>query len=163
VSFNIAEQATLSAESKPFVPKNTSRLPIIATTNARSINRKADLLSQLPDDAQIDIAVVTETWLHEANTNLFEAKMSGNYTIFSHTRSGRRGGGVALLIRREYTTSSSLISTSNNTDQPADNVNVEFIIVKARPPRLPRGYPNIFICGVYIAKFNKGSSRPSLN
>jgi hypothetical protein len=136
------------------VPKNTARLPIIATTNTRSINRKVDLLSQLLDDAKIDIAVVTETWLHEANNTLFEAKMSDKYTTFSTMRSGRRGGGVALLIRGEYTTSCSLISTSSNIDQLADNINVEYVIAKARPPRLPRGYPNIIICGVYIAEFN---------
>ncbi len=146
--------ATLSAEAKPFMPINTSRLPIVATTNARSINNKADLLNQLLDDAKIDVAVVTETWLHEANNNLFEAKMSDNHTTFSHTRSGRRGGGVAVLIRREYTASCSLVSTSGNIDQLANDINLEFIIAKARPPRLPRGYPNILICGVYIAEFN---------
>ena len=58
----------LRAEAPIFTPVLTDRLPIVATTNVRSISNKTELLTQFLADAKIDVAIVTETWLHDNNT-----------------------------------------------------------------------------------------------
>lgn len=41
---------SLNAEAKTFTPANTDRLPIISTTNTRSVNNKTELLQQFLAD-----------------------------------------------------------------------------------------------------------------
>ena len=46
---------------------NKTNLPIVSTTNLRSINNKQDELLKFLIDSSTDIACLTETWIDEDN------------------------------------------------------------------------------------------------
>jgi hypothetical protein len=69
----VPKTTQLRAEAPIFTPALFDRLPIVATTNARSISNKTELLTQFLADAKIDVAIVSETWLYDNNTKIVEA------------------------------------------------------------------------------------------
>ena len=68
--------------------------------NIKSLPKHFDELQQYLDVLKYDFSVIgiSETWLNEYNTDLYE--LSGYVTI-KCCRKERRGGGVSLYIRDE--------------------------------------------------------------
>jgi hypothetical protein len=143
----------LRAEAPVFTPTLTDRLPIIATTNARSITNKTELLNQFLADAKIDVAIVTETWLHDNNTKIIESQFRDNFSVVSTTRVGRRGGGVSILVNKRYVANCTQLHLKLGNDD--DDINLEITAARFRPYKLPRGYPDVLVIGVYLAEFEK--------
>ena len=66
--------------------------------NARSLNNKTYEFMQLLDDNDVDVALVTETWLSgESGTTTFSIKEMG-YEI-EHSHRSKKGGGVAIIYK----------------------------------------------------------------
>lgn len=150
----------LRAEARTFVPKLTDRLPVVATINARSLNNKTELLNQLLSDANIDVAIISETWLNAENVGIVEAQICGEFTSISKTRSGRRGDGVSILARKSYASKSFSIELSHEQSNVGDDDSpLEMLAVKLIPYRRPRGYADTIIVGVYLAAFENEKSK----
>lgn len=58
---------------------------------------------------------------------------------------------VSILVNKKYSTSSTKIDLKLEDI----DINLEATATRLRPPRLPRGYPDILIVGVYLAEFEK--------
>ena len=70
-----------------------------ALINARSVGNKAANIIELILEYELDLLIITETWLNsEDDAKMKEITPSG-YTLFSHSRDCRRGGGLAVLCR----------------------------------------------------------------
>ena len=77
----------------------------IATLNARSVKNKDQIILQELNNSNMDVALITETWIkdtHEVLVWLNQSKFChGSYEILTHNRPGeRRGGGTALIFGR---------------------------------------------------------------
>ena len=74
--------------------------------NAQSLNNKVDLIAQLLEDRQVDIAFITETWLSdESSATTFAIKEAG-YEI-EHAYRSKTGGGAAILWKKSHKVKSS--------------------------------------------------------
>ncbi|XP_070541651.1 uncharacterized protein [Ptychodera flava] len=72
-----------------------------ALWNARSVNGKIGAIASTLIDDNLDILIITETWLKCDDDPIiaeFHASISG-YNIHQHHRMKRRGGGVAVITR----------------------------------------------------------------
>ena len=67
--------------------------------NARSIRNKAPDFVDYICDSQVDIAVVTETWLKSSDSAAKIAATPPGYPLFDHPRPDRLGGGTGILAR----------------------------------------------------------------
>jgi exonuclease III len=67
----------------------------ISTWNARSIKENKTLLEKFLDNRNVDIMLVTETYL-KPNISLSFA----NHICYRNDRLTSRGGGVAILIKK---------------------------------------------------------------
>ena len=70
--------------------------------NAKSLNNKIDEFVSLLEDADIDIAAVTETWLASQNNNTTSELSAKGYSIYHFNRDDRKGGGVALILKNNF-------------------------------------------------------------
>ena len=92
----------------------TTHLPTIINTNCRSVCNKKIELEQLLSDTNIDIAILSETWITEENeaTHLNDIRSSNkNYIIHSQKRSrddAKRGGGVMILVNKNYSSTTAI-------------------------------------------------------
>ena len=79
----------------------------IATLNASSVRKKDHLIVQQLHEADVDIAVITETWLKDTDVdevwfNQSELRQS-NYDILLQNRPGpKKGGSIALMYKCQY-------------------------------------------------------------
>lgn len=64
--------------------------------NAQSLNNKVHVLIQLLYDNQVDLALISETWLSSENSVTTCAVKEAGYEI-DHSYRSKRGGGVAIL------------------------------------------------------------------
>ena len=86
----------------------------IATLNARSVKNKDHLIAQQLHATDVDIPVITETWLEDTDTekawlNQSELKQS-NYTILLQKSPGpKKGGGIALMCKCQYSNDITLL------------------------------------------------------
>ena len=76
-------------------------MTIIATLNVRSIKSKDYFIVSELNDTNVDIAVITETWLkntEEDQTWLDQSEFQqGNYNTLVQNRPGnKKGGGIAI-------------------------------------------------------------------
>ena len=81
----------------------------IATLTVRSIKNKDNLIVNEINDNNVDIAVITETWLKdtkEDQTWLAQSEFKwGNYnTLGQNTPGNRKGGGITITYRKPYKT-----------------------------------------------------------
>jgi len=65
--------------------------------NARSIRNKAPDFVDYICDSQVDIAVITETWLKSSDSAAKIAATPPGYRLFDHPRPDRLGGGTGIL------------------------------------------------------------------
>ena len=79
----------------------------ITTLNAGSVKKKDHLIVQQLHETEVDLAVITETWLKDTVTgkawlNQSELRQS-NYDILLQNRPGpKKGGGIALMYKCQY-------------------------------------------------------------
>ena len=70
--------------------------------NARSLNNKCDDTLCMLQDNNVDIAIISETWLpDQANTTTASVKSYG-YNIIHDFRIDNRGGGTALIYKANH-------------------------------------------------------------
>ena len=80
----------------------------LALVNSRSIKNKDLMLHQHLVEKEIDICVVTETWLGQTDSNKiwYESTVlnRNEFQLFPSNRQGRRGGGIALVTKANIKT-----------------------------------------------------------
>ena len=111
----------------PVFKSTTAYLPNFLSTNIRSLFPKMDEFALLLDHLCIDIAAVSETWLHEGIEN--DILSIPNYNLVRQDRSVGRGGGVCAFV-------SNSIPYKRWTD--LENPLYECLWLSLRPHRLPR-------------------------
>ena len=124
-------------------------LPLIFLSNIQSFGSSEDTdksteVEAILDLNQIDIAVLTETWLKEENKDQI---LLNNYIDFHAVRKDtlRSSGGVSIFVKDNI---------------PANEINIkvpehiEALWVSIRPKWLPRSISNIVVCGVYYPGSN---------
>ena len=70
-----------------------------ALINARSVGNKAPHIIDLLTENELDVLVITETWLFSDESAKVNSITPTGYTTFSKARDDRRGGGVAVICR----------------------------------------------------------------
>ena len=138
--------------------KYADRLPKITNLNARSLTidtknigsrlntNKVEMINQLLQDGEIDIACITETWLNESKKALITSMLDKNYHIFSNERVDKRAGGTMIMINKTY--SEHCVHVTTTKMNPLSHT--EITLVKMRPKRLPRGYGSLIVASIYI-------------
>lgn len=130
--------------------KHRLPLPTCLLINAQSLRRKTDELAAnlrfLHEYREACVLAITETWLDE-NIPSSDVEPSG-YSVFRMDRdpdiTGKfRGGGVCLLVRDEWCGSVLVRERLCTSD-------IELLCVSLRPYYLPREFPQLFICVVYV-------------
>ena len=128
--------------SSDFKPKwiKTFRFLIALLTNiCGGFTTKLDELHQLLLSNNVDIAVITETWLHDdIKSDTLELP---DYTLYRlDRRDGRQGGGVAVYVK--HGTPCSYLSHLTHT-------NLEVLWLLYRPHSMARGVTHLLIGTVY--------------
>ena len=85
--------------------------------NARSICNKTESIIGLYTDLNIDVAIITETWLTAKHTHTINLLSSPPYTFLSFPRDSRAGG-IGIMYKSHLT-----ISSTNHILSP----NAEFV------------------------------------
>ena len=111
----------------PVFKSTTAYLPNFLSTNIRSLFPKMEEFALLLDHLCIDIAAVSETWLHEGIEN--DILSIPNYNLVRQDRFFGRGGGVCAFV-------SNSIPYKRWTD--LENPLYECLWLSLRPHRLPR-------------------------
>ena len=70
-------------------------------SNVQSIKNKQDTIIELLEDSNADLAVLTETWLTDADEVWIQGSEFHrcNYKIHECHRKGRKRGGLALITK----------------------------------------------------------------
>ena len=78
----------------------------LALVNARSIKNKDLMLHQQLIEKDIDIHIVTETWLGQTDINniWYESTVlnMNQFQLFPSNRQGQWGGGIALVTKNKH-------------------------------------------------------------
>ena len=74
-------------------------LLLCALINARSVGNKAPNNIEFITENNLDILVITETWLFSEEIAKLKAITPGGYESYSAPRDARNGGGVAIICR----------------------------------------------------------------
>ena len=79
----------------------TSRSFTLILSNVQSIKNKQDTITECLDDSKADLAVLTETWLTDADDIWVQGSEFHrcNYKIDECHRKDRKGGGLALVTQ----------------------------------------------------------------
>lgn len=95
-------------------PKNLIQIPLnsqlevetkglkVILINARSVNNKAESISEYITERKVDVCCITETWLKEdddINTIVCGNLTPPGYSLLHTARKGKQGGGVAIVHR----------------------------------------------------------------
>lgn len=72
-----------------------------ALFNARSVNNKTMILSDIITDSKLDLVCLTETWHKESDGFLFNELTPAGYGLFDLPRSSGRGGGIIVLYNNQ--------------------------------------------------------------
>ena len=80
----------------------TNRKFTFILNNVQSINNKQDIITELLEDSNADLAVLTESWLMESDDIWVQGSEfhRHNYKIDECHRKGRKGGGLALVAKQ---------------------------------------------------------------
>jgi hypothetical protein len=71
--------------------------------NAQSLRAKTELVQDYCRDENIDLFLVTESWLKDDDLAVIgELENSGRFTLLHTPRAGRAGGGVACLVNSKF-------------------------------------------------------------
>ncbi len=116
-------------------------LPNFLSTNVRSLLLKIDELALILNHLSIDIAAVSETWLHSGIEN--EVLSIPNYNLIRQDRTFGRGGGVCAFVSN---------SIPYKRWPGLENLLYECLWLRLRPYRLPRKISSI-VMGVFFFVF----------
>lgn len=150
-------------------------MPIVVTTNARSITTKIEYVSQFLDDLKPHVVIITETWLNASNkaTTLAELRelCNTNYCVINTERPDlhAHGGGTLILVRHDFSYQLTTISPKP-LEQPAwvtaDCIEklgkLELTIARIRPPRLPFNFSCCLLICVYIPEWSDKKQRSAI-
>ena len=128
--------------------KNRS-LPKFFLSNACSLTNKMDELHYVLQHNNVDIAVITESWLKTEQEGISQLP---EYKTYNKNRQGQDGGGVSVLIKNDIPSSVIQVDTSN----------LEIIWISVRPVWLPRSISAIIIAAVYFPPKATAETRDSL-
>ena len=80
----------------------TNRKITLILSNVQSIKNKQDTIIELLEDSNADLAVLTETWLTDADDVWVQGSEfhRHNYKMDECHRKGRKGGGLALVAKQ---------------------------------------------------------------
>ena len=70
--------------------------------NSRSVGNKAAHIIELITGNDLDLLVMTETWLFGAEKARVSLIIPNGYTTYSKSRDSREGGGVAVICRNQF-------------------------------------------------------------
>ena len=118
-------------------PSKNKALPRFFLSNAQSLPNKMDELQYVLQHNNVDIAVITESWLKAEQE---ETCQLPEYKSYNKNRQEKDGGGVSVLIKNDIPCSVIQVDTSN----------LEIIWISARPVWLPRSISTIIIAAVYF-------------
>ena len=127
--------------------------------NSQSCRQKASDIHELNIPNDVDVLMLTETWLYPQGDEAYIAAMTpGSYDFHSFSRSGSRGNGIALVTRTnlsEFVTFRPLDYTSFESVEMSLRVNDAFVscICLYRPPKsktnkllIPQSFVNSQSC-----------------
>ena len=79
----------------------TNRKLTLILSNVQSVKNKQDIIMELVEDSNADLAVLTETWLRDADDIWVQGSEfhRHNYKIDECHRKGSKGGGLALVTK----------------------------------------------------------------
>ena len=82
----------------------TNRKFTLILSNVQSIKNKEDIIIELLEDSNANLAVLTETWLMDANDIWVQGSEfhRHNYKMDECHRKGRKGGGLALVAKQTF-------------------------------------------------------------
>ena len=117
----------------------TSRRFTLMLSNVQSIKNKQDIITKLLEDSNADFAVLTETWLTDADDIWVQGSefCRHNYKIDGCHRKDRKWGGLALVtkqnlkVKRENTELQQSFSMPNGSDISNSFLNILGVY---RPP-----------------------------
>ena len=118
-------------------PSRIKALPRFFLANACSLPNKVDELQYVLQHNNVDIAVITESWLKAEQE---ETCQLPEYKSYNKNRQEKDGGGVSVLIKNDIPSSVIQVDTSN----------LEIIWISTRPVWLPRTISTIIIAAVYF-------------
>ena len=156
INLNNLQQVQIDPELPDLSSKNVK----LATVNIRSLKSKSDYLMEILNREQIDILVITESWLKntEEDTIWLESQeFTKLYNCSNIPRKGKkRGGGLLLLVKKNLKIK--LLETINHLSYEgavwkihADNK--QFIVFGVyHPPAVSTGVPNTIFADVFIDK-----------
>ncbi|XP_078510003.1 uncharacterized protein LOC144769684 [Lissotriton helveticus] len=83
------------------VPSTSPDTPRLKCTllNCRSAPRHSSAIADLILSLDLDLIILTETWLTESSTPIMDILVPPNYHIIRLDRSGKIGGGIACIYR----------------------------------------------------------------
>ena len=73
-----------------------------ALINERSVGNKSSQVLDLIAENNLDIFVITETWLFSREQAKLNVITPEGYISFSKPRDERKGGGIAIICQNEY-------------------------------------------------------------
>ena len=72
----------------------------IALTNARSVRNKATIYSYYILENDLDIIIITETWLNDqGDGSVIHDLVPAGYSYVSRNRKNREGGGIIIIYK----------------------------------------------------------------
>jgi hypothetical protein len=71
----------------------------VALVNCRSVCNKGEALNCLVEDHQLDIVLITESWLPEDDALIRKEITPQGFNMIDLPRKGKKGGGVAVMFR----------------------------------------------------------------
>ena len=77
---------------------------ILASLNCRSIKNKSVRILNYINENKIEVALLQETWLSEADKSIFAEFNEFGFKSYNYTREFKRGGGVSILYKRHLET-----------------------------------------------------------
>ena len=114
-----------TADDEPRLPHKSLQFLKVQYINARSVRNKTDEISELLQDNNLDILIITETWLRPSDTDTIVTRSltPAGYKMLNQPRPGSRGGGGVAVILREN------IRTLQQTSDPYPSFEILEVLV----------------------------------
>lgn len=101
-------------------------LLLFGLINSRSLANKASMMREHLVAHDLDLLVVTETWLTNANEDRVKAELLPcGYSMMHRMRQGKRGGGVAIIYKSNLS-----VKSVNNTSHPSSFELMEVVVAQ---------------------------------
>ena len=115
-------------------------VPTLLLTNACHILNKKDELYAVIENNDIDVTIITESWL-TSDTPTSNVSVGLHTTTFRKDRTSRAGGGVVAFVKN-------YLPNKHLTNLEIEDKEVLWLLLS--PKRFPRPYSCIIVVGVYF-------------